>query len=78
MPQFPFDADGFGTRSPTSPSATTRMCYVRIVVLNTDDGTWCERCGLPSAATVTYVVEAGKSMPPGLCRLAYCETCDDG
>jgi hypothetical protein len=76
MPRFPNDAAGLGGRSPTSPDDTFAIWYVRIVVLSSEDDAWCELCGLPSATTVTYVLEPAGHAPSGLFRLTYCETCE--
>jgi hypothetical protein len=53
----------------------TLVC-LRIVVLRTDNEVWCDRCGVPSAVTVTYVVEEAGRVPGAVHRLTYCETCD--
>ncbi len=74
MPRFPNDAAGGS--SPTSRSDTFPNWYLRIVVLSAEDDAWCALCGLPSATTVTYVLEPAGYPPSGLYRLTYCETCE--
>jgi hypothetical protein len=80
MPRFPHDARGLGGRSPESSerlsAQTCSVCYLGIVILSADDDTWCQLCGLPSATTITYVLEPAGAAPSGVCRLTYCETCE--
>lgn len=51
--------------------------YLRIVILCVEPGAWCDRCGFPSASTVSYVLEpAAGGMPAALRLLTYCEACE--
>lgn len=51
--------------------------HLRIVILSVEPGAWCDRCGFPSASTVSYVLEpAAGGMPAALRLLTYCEACE--
>jgi hypothetical protein len=51
--------------------------YLRIVILSVELGAWCDTCGVPSASTVSYVLEpATGGVPTGLRILTYCEACE--
>ena len=76
MPRFPRDAAWSAGRAPIAANDAPSVWYVRIVVLTNDDDGWCVTCGLPSATTVTYVLEQAGHRPTGLCRLTYCEACE--
>jgi hypothetical protein len=76
MPQFPYDAAGAAGPVPGPSYDALRIWYLRIVVLSTEDEAWCTTCGLPSATTVTYVIEPAGCLPSGLYGLTYCETCE--
>jgi hypothetical protein len=74
------DADGLyswqpGRRGGMGTKASA-IC-LRIVVLHVGTDVWCDRCGVPSAVTITYVVEEN-GRPPGMLHcLTYCESCED-
>ena len=51
--------------------------YLRIVILSMEPGAWCDWCGVPSASTVSYVLEpATGGAPAALGILTYCEACE--
>jgi hypothetical protein len=51
--------------------------YLRIVILSMEPGAWCDWCGVPSASTVTYVLEPATGGAPAALRiLTYCEACE--
>ena len=51
--------------------------YLRIVILSMEPGAWCDWCGVPSASTVSYVLEpAAGGAPAALRILIYCEACE--
>jgi len=51
--------------------------YLRIVILSMEPGAWCDWCGVPSASTVSYVLEpAAGGAPAALRILTYCEACE--
>jgi hypothetical protein len=56
---------------------TPACCWVRIVVVHTETDSWCDVCALPTAVTLTYVVEPRGGVPSGVHRLTYCESCED-
>ncbi len=56
---------------------TTPAICLRIVVLQTAEDAWCDRCGVPSAVAITYVVEEADRTPSVLYGLSYCECCED-
>ncbi len=41
--------------------------YLRIVILSTEPGAWCDWCGVPSASTVSYVLEPAAAAARRLC-----------
>jgi len=48
--------------------------YLRIVILSMEPGAW---CGVPSASTVSYVLEPATGGAPAALRiLIYCEACE--
>ncbi|GAA3567524.1 hypothetical protein GCM10022222_59350 [Amycolatopsis ultiminotia] len=49
---------------------------LRIVVLHVGRERWCASCGLLSATTICYVLEAFDGVPSGLHRFCYCRTCE--
>lgn len=51
--------------------------YLRIVILSVEPGAWCDRCGVPSASTVSYVLEPAYGGTPAALRiLTYCAACE--
>ncbi len=51
--------------------------YLRIVILSMEPGACCDWCGVPSASTVSYVVEPATGGAPAALRiLTYCEACE--
>jgi len=53
------------------------VLYLRIVILSVEPGAWCGTCGVPSASTVSYVVEPATGGAPAALRiLTYCEACE--
>jgi hypothetical protein len=49
----------------------------RITILNVDSEVWCDVCGVPSAFTVTYVLEpAAEEVSDSLRVITYCEACE--
>lgn len=51
--------------------------YLRIVILSVEPGVWCDICGVPSASTVTYVLEPATGAAPAVVGvLTYCEACE--
>ena len=51
--------------------------FLRIVVIHSEPGAWCEMCDLPCATRVTYALEpAAGGAPNGLRTLTYCESCE--
>ena len=41
--------------------------YLRIVILSMEPGAWCDWCGVPSASTVSYVLEPAAAAARRLC-----------
>ena len=51
--------------------------YLRIVILSMEPGAWCDWCGVPSASTVSYVLEPATGGATAALRiLIYCEACE--
>jgi hypothetical protein len=51
--------------------------YLRIVILSMEPGAWCDWCGVPSASTVSYVLEPATGGAPAALRiLTFCEACE--
>ena len=51
--------------------------YLRIVILSMEPGAWCDWCGVPSASTVSYVLEPATGGAQAALRiLTYCEACE--
>ena len=51
--------------------------YLRIFILSMEPGAWCDWCGVPSASTVSYVLEPATGGAPAALRiLTYCEACE--
>ena len=51
--------------------------YLRIVILSMEPGAWCDWCGVPSASTVSYVLEPATGGAPAALRiLTYCKACE--
>jgi len=45
--------------------------------LSMEPGAWCDWCGVPSASTVSYVLEPATGGAPAALRiLTYCEACE--
>ncbi|MGD0936073.1 MAG: hypothetical protein ABR922_16065 [Streptosporangiaceae bacterium] len=45
--------------------------------MSMEPGGWCDWCGVPSASTVSYVLEpAAGGAPAALRILTYCEACE--
>ena len=65
-------------RSPDGEEAAMQSTlYLRIVVLSVESGGWCDMCGVPSASTVSYVLEPTAGGAPSALRLlTYCEACE--
>lgn len=65
-------------RSPDGEEAAMPLTlYLRIVILSVEPGDWCDTCGVPSASTVSYVLEAAEGGAPAALRLlTYCEACE--
>ncbi len=57
--------------------STQSTLYLRIVILSMEPGAWCDWCGVPSASTVSYVLESATGGAPAALRiLTYCEACE--
>ena len=58
-------------------AAMESALYLRIVILSVQPGAWCDWCGMPSASTVSYVLEPATGGAPAWLRLlTYCEACE--
>lgn len=49
---------------------------IRIIILQRQTGIWCDFCSLPSATSITYVVEPDGDLPRELSTLTTCGGCE--